>query len=326
MKRKIAFTIFILLILQISSDNINAYKETRLAYNVISQFDVANPPAFVILGDLQRTSFVEMIMGREQNDLERDLIVKEITKEKPLFTVLLGDMVFEGDSQKDWKYFDTLVYPLTSNKIALLPVLGNHEYWGNTLSGKSNIYSRFPHIENRHWYDQIYDSLALVFLDSNTPDMKRETWKKQQKWFEERLAMYDTSSAIKGVLVFAHHPPYTNSLVTSDEVTVQECFLPSFNKAKKTLAFITGHAHTYERFVVKGKQFIVSGGGGGPRVALNSNVGCHKDECKLPSKVRPFNYITADRNGEKLELLVKGLNKKEKDFFVIEKLSLDLFK
>ena len=49
-----------------------------------------------VVGDLQTTSFWELLIGRESNDRERELIVNQIVKEKPSMLIILGDMVFDG--------------------------------------------------------------------------------------------------------------------------------------------------------------------------------------------------------------------------------------
>jgi len=38
-----------------------------------------------------------------------------------------------------------------------------------------------------------------------------------------------------------------------------------FVRFRKTCFFFSGHSHTYERFKMGGKFFVVTGGGGGPR-------------------------------------------------------------
>jgi hypothetical protein len=42
-------------------------------------------------------------------------------------------------------------------------------------------------------------------------------------------------------------------------------FAEPFTRFRKTTLFFSGHSHSYERFQFRGKLFIVSGGGGGPR-------------------------------------------------------------
>lgn len=52
---------------------------------------------------------------------------------------------------------------------------------------------------------------------------------------------------------------------------------------------ISGHAHAYEHFVEQGVQFVVSGGGGGPRVKLREGSRAREDRFEGPSP-RPFHY------------------------------------
>src|SRR4051812_7769182 len=86
----------------------------------------------VVIGDTQRTSPIEELIGREQNEAARLALIAKIAKEEqPAFVVHLGDMVESGDSTEQWQYFDRLVSALTVRNVRILPVLGNHDYWGD---------------------------------------------------------------------------------------------------------------------------------------------------------------------------------------------------
>src|SRR5205823_2004623 len=96
-----------------------------------------------------------------------------------------------------------------------------------------------------------------------------------------------------------------------DEEYVQKAFLPGFYAARKTLAFITGHAHAYERFQERGRTFVVSGGGGGPRVKLLEGKDArHRDLFAGPSP-RPFHYLLIEQGNEGLDVAVRGFDKGE---------------
>ena len=269
------------------------------------------------VGDLQRTSVWEYIIGRESNDFERKEIIENISRQDPGAVVLLGDMVFEGDNIDHWKYFDSVMTPLTNMNIPVFPVIGNHEYWGKNRIALQYLTDRFPVLKVSHWYTERCDSVALIFLDSNNLEYSDKEWQSQIDWFKNKLLMYDNDPSILGILVFAHHPPYTNSLITGDEMQVQLGFVPAFDKSLKTMAFITGHAHTYERFIEKGKTFIVSGGGGGPRVLLKTGQNTHHDYYKGPSP-RPFNYLLINKEVDGLGITVKGVKKGSTEFFTME--------
>ncbi len=290
--------------------------ETKSGFDSVFTFK-GNVPPIAVVGDLQRTSIWELAIGREQNDLERKEIVDSISKQNEGLLVLLGDLVFEGSSKKHWKYFDSLFASVKKENIPVSMVLGNHEYFGKNYKALNNVKARFPRIGKQHWYAQIYDNLGLIYLDSNIDEYEDETWNKQIEWFSKMLNYFDEDSEIKGVLVFLHHPPYSNSLLTGDEISVQKSFVPEFLNAKKTLAMISGHAHTYERFHKDGKTFIVSGGGGGPRVKLDIDKDDHKDLYKGPSP-RPFNYLLINEKENGISITVKGLIKGEIKFRILE--------
>ena len=50
---------------------------------------------FAAVGDTQRTSFLECLIGREVNDEITPVIIKGIVGSKAKFLVFVGDMVFE---------------------------------------------------------------------------------------------------------------------------------------------------------------------------------------------------------------------------------------
>jgi Icc-related predicted phosphoesterase len=219
-----------------------------------------------VVGDLQRTSRAER--WRESNVGERERIVRQVASERPDFLVLLGDLVFRGSSRRDWREFESLMAPIREAGIPVLPILGNHDYWISRRAALANYFGCFPHLTGRRWYSAAYGPLGLVFLDSNRRFLSALRWREQVAWYECELERFENDRAVRGVLVFVHHPPYTNSTITSDEAHVQSFFVPAFQRASKTLAMLSGHVHSYERFARGGKTFLVAGGGGGPRARL----------------------------------------------------------
>jgi Icc-related predicted phosphoesterase len=280
-----------------------------------------NLGAIAVIGDLQRTSFLESLIFREQNDLERVHLINEISNENTAGVLILGDMVFDGSSQKDWRFFDTLIDPLKEKRLPIFPVVGNHEYWGNKLAAKNNLHQRFPKLQENHWYSFIHKNTAFIILDSNKDQYTNKKWDEQISWFKDVLLEYDLDPKINGILVFTHHPPFTNSTITGDEIDVQLAFIKHFNESTKTIAFISGHAHTYERFLKDDKTFIVSGGGGGPRVTLNTGPDFHKDLYDGPSP-RPFHYLLINPLKENLQITVKGVDKGSSKFYLMEEITL----
>lgn len=282
---------------------------------------ISSKKPIAIVGDLQKTSIWEILIGREQNNAERNKIIKNISDENLSALITLGDMVFYGADGDNWKSFDELISPLFDKKIPVFPVLGNHEYWGNNTRALNNLKARFLKFEEKTWYTKKYGNTVLIFLDSNKPDISSLKWYNEKKWFENILNFYDNDSSVKGIVVFIHHSPFSNSLLTGNNENVINDFVPAFTNSKKTLALISGHAHTYERFKIKNKTFIISGGGGGPRINLKVGKDCYNDFCKLPSP-RPFNYLLLNENESGIKITAKGLKKGSSKFFILDEVNL----
>lgn len=302
---KIKHLIILLLLITISIADVNA------------QTSSGTPKKIALVGDLQKTTTLEFLMAREENDAEREKIVKSISFEKPDLLVLLGDMVSDGSDPGEWKGFSLLIKPLRGLKIPIYPVLGNHEYWGPNVRALRLVSEQFPVLKDKHWYSVTYDSLGLIFLDSNNSEYTLSEWDTQRLWFENKIKEFDKDPAILGVFVFLHHPPYTNSTVVGDAIQVQLAFVPAFKAARKTIAMFSGHSHAFEKFFIDNKYFIVSGGGGGPRVKLKEGPQYHHDLCTLPSP-RPFNYVTLQRENHAIKFTVKGLEKGGTRIFIID--------
>lgn len=263
---------------------------------------------FAVLGDLQRTSRLEF--WRESNPEESRALVATIAARAPDFVVALGDLVFRGSSPRDWARVDALLAPLREAGAPVHPILGNHEYWLREGPALRNFFKRFPALGGRRWHAETYGSLGLLLLDSNEHDLGAEAWREQEAWLGETLGAFDADPAVAGVLAFSHHPPYTNSTVTGDAAHVQRAFVPPFAHAKKSLAMVSGHVHSFERFVRGGKTYLVAGGGGGPRVTLaRGEARRHRDDLYEGPAVRPFHFLECAPRAEGLHVEVVGLEK-----------------
>lgn len=261
----------------------------------------------VVLGDTQRTTWMEVLVGREQNDAARVALIQQIAAdERPAFVVHLGDMVATGGSAKDWQYYDRLMAPLTALGIRIYPVLGNHDYWGDDEAALRHARERYPELGSGGHHAIRHRSLGLIWLDSN---LEGAAASNQTAWFGRALASFDASPDVTAIVVFTHHPPYTNGKGRKPEPYVARRVLPPFFAARKTVAMMSGHVHGYERFQVGGRAFIVSGGGGGPRVTYA--VGA--DAPFAPAYVtgtgvrRPFNYVVIEPLSDALRFTVKCL-------------------
>lgn len=186
-----------------------------------------------------------------------------------------------------------------------------------------HFFARFPQLRGCHWHAVRYGPLAVVALDSNMRFLSRVSWERQRDWFAGELERADSDPEIRGVLVLVHHPPYTNSTVTQDEIHVQETFVPPFQRAGKTMAMLSGHVHSYERFFRSGKTYVVAGGGGGPRVRLaEGGRRRHEDDLFEGPAVRHFHYLLCSLGDDGIGVAMKGIPKGGRDFEPLDRFSL----
>jgi 3',5'-cyclic AMP phosphodiesterase CpdA len=279
---------------------------------------------FAAIGDLQDTSHLEF--WREDNRAERALLVRRIAEEKPEFVVLLGDLVFDGSSPRHWRRFDELVAPIRAAGVPMVPILGNHDYWWGKSKNLRHYRERFPELEGHRWHRRRFESLELVFLDSNAAAQSAADRQEQLKWFSGVLRAADGDTSCRGTLVFVHHPPFTNSAVTRGNDWVRRSFVEPFVSATKTRAMLSGHVHSYERFEHGGKTFVVSGGGGGPRVRLVAEDRTRHRDLYRPasSSRRPCHYLSVALSVGSLSIEAIGIEKGGRSFGAMESFELKL--
>ena len=271
------------------------------------------------MGDLQRTSRLEF--WRRAHDPERNRIVAAIANDRPDLLILLGDLVFQGSSPAHWQRFDRLLAPVRAAGIETVPVIGNHEYRGGG-AGVGHLFTRVPNLGDKRWRELRREGLALVLLDDNRKHLGGTAFAEEMTWYRERLAGADADPTVRGVLVFTHHPPWTNAWVLSDNRVTTEHVLPPFLAAKKTLALLSGHAHTYERFETAGKTLLVTGGGGGPPMRLRRGRWRRHEDRAPGGAVRGYHYLTITARGDGLEVAVRGLARDASEFREVERLTL----
>ena len=272
----------------------------------------------VVVGDLQRTAPL-LELWREKNDEERARVVSAIAEELPDLLVITGDCVFDGASGAEWTAFDRLTAPLRATGVPAVSAFGNHEYWGGRDEADAHLFPRFPLDAGHHWLAIAFGPLRVVVLDSNVDGLGDADWSSQLAWYGAALRAFDADPGVRGVLVAFHHAPQSNSTVTGDDPRVQRDLVPPFARARKTLAMLNGHVHSYERFARDGKTYVVSGGGGGPRALLETGAARrHPDDLYDGPALRDFNFTTYTFTERGLSAVVRGLARGATTWTVID--------
>lgn len=268
---------------------------------------------FIFIGDTQHIGFWESLYWDywgEHNQDKTKLMLNEIARKEPAFLLHLGDMTKDGSDKKAWKDFDQDNSLILDKNIPYYPVWGNHDYWGSEEDLFMNAEKRFPGLKNKRYYSLIFSNIGLIIINTNFDELSDEENSRQRDWFINLLEEFENNSAIKGVIVAGHHPPFTNSKIVSPNKEVQKNFVNPFLKRKKTILFLSGHCHSYEKFNIDGKYFVISGGGGGPRQKLEINKGKRKYKDLFNGETkRFFHFCEAVINNKKLSIYAVKLNK-----------------
>jgi len=272
----------------------------------VSARSLGTPGTFraLVVGDTQRVMPIERIVHvRDTNDAGRAAVARAMLAEVCDVKVHLGDLVGTVGSARDWARFDSHYPPDVFGSDNWLVCRGNHDCSGLFLGKDREFAQRYPDSIGRlRVFD--FDFIRLVLLDTNAAVCQPTLWEQQRAEFVSVLRQADSESAIQHVLVFGHHPPMTNGrwIRSRANRTVRATFFEPFLACRKTRAFFAGHVHGYERFVVDHRVFIVSGGGGGPRVPH-----LHGTERRHPSDVdiddpHPLHYLRLNCTPERVSI------------------------
>jgi len=220
------------------------------------------PFRFVVYGDT-----------RSQPDVHCR-VIEQIVREKPAIVLHTGDLVDDGLEPDLWptEFFGPAA-PLLS-KVALFPVLGNHE------ENSPLYYNLFDLPNNERYYSFDYGQVHFVMLDSNKPEFpdrhRREArvidkyrqildefQNRQLDWLRKDLVAHRDAR----LTVVCLHSPLYSSVDERDRLgdygRMRE-WLQATLEDNGVDAVFSGHDHFYQRHVVNGVQYVVTGGGGAP--------------------------------------------------------------
>jgi len=259
------------------------------------------------VSDTQQPMLVEKLWLKSNNNLKATAgIFANILKEKPAHLYMLGDVVGLGSSRRKWKNVDMFLDSCRKSGTGVCGVLGNHEVMGRRKKkGEANFQKRFP-MNVRTGYVSVTDSVAVVLLNSNFRKLSAADVAAQKEWYKQTMTSLDAADSIRAVIVCCHHAPFTNSKIVGCSHKVQDYFVEDYISSKKAQLFITGHAHAFEHFKVKGKDFVVIGGGGGLNQPLKKDGKSFTDVAT--GYKPPFHYLSVQRTGDLLSVTSHAIN------------------
>ena len=193
------------------------------------------------------------------NPADHLAVVHRILEHNPDLIVNAGDLVADGRVLSQWDTFFQTTAEILKD-VPYYPVLGNHE------RNAAHYYDLFSlpqggGRQGEQWYSFDYGNVHFVCLDSNARSSAE-----QLAWLEDDLA--HAANNAQWIFVFFHHPPYSSGN-HGGRADVLLPWLDAFERYGVDIVF-NGHDHTYERSVRRGIWYLVTGGGGAPRYAVNS--------------------------------------------------------
>lgn len=206
--------------------------------------------------------FGDMGTGRRDQKKVAEAMAARARAEPIDFMITTGDNFYpSGVTAADdpkWDAYIWKVYDQESLNVPIYPSLGNHDHQGKVQAqvehSKRNPRWRLPATYHTYTIPLGPDASAQFFvLDTQT------LGDEQVAWLDRELA----ASKATWKLVYGHFPLYSHSIRGHSGGMIRR-LEPTLVKHQVDL-YLAGHDHTLEMLKpVKGVNYVVSGGGGGP--------------------------------------------------------------
>ena len=185
-----------------------------------------------------------------------------------------------------WMTNYELIYSHPELQIEWCPVLGNHEYRGNTqavidYSGISRRWS-MP----ARYYTRIFNNdgtrVKVVFIDTapvidkyredsaEYPDASKQDMEAQLRWLDNELSRDDKAD---WTIVAGHHPIYAQTPKQSSERDDMQSRVDPILRKHKVDMYICGHIHNFQHIRTNGSDYIVNTSGSLSRQDVSATDG-----------------------------------------------------
>ena len=226
----------------------------------------------LVANDLGRNGYYEQKpiaerMGKMAGELEVEAVLA------------LGDihhfMGVESVNDPLWMTNYELIYSHPELQIPWYPILGNHEYRGNTQAvlDYSNVSRRWQ--MPARYYSKVFEedgaTLRVVFIDTTPligkyhkdsldyPSVPQQDAKKQLAWLEEELS----DAKEDWVVVVGHHPIYAHTTKSESERKDMQKRVDPILRRHNVDMYICGHIHNFQHIKPQGTSidYVVNSAG-----------------------------------------------------------------
>lgn len=236
----------------------------------------------------------------------------------PEAVLALGDTHHYGgvNSVSDplWMTNFELIYSHPELMVNWYPILGNHEYRGDSQAviDYSDISRRWE--MPARYYSKSFDgdntTVKVVFIDTTPlidkyrskadtyPDVAAQDMGEELKWLDDTL----TSAEEDWVIVVGHHPIYASTDKPESERTDMQKRIDTILRKHNVDMYICGHLHNFQhlRHPDSDIDYIVNTSGSKSREPGKT------DDTVFASDVSGFSVLTADKKTLKLYMLDKN--------------------
>lgn len=179
-----------------------------------------------------------------------------------------------------WMTNFELIYPHPELMLDWYPVLGNHEYRGNTQAVLD--YSRVSRrwVMPARYYTMVKQvdektAVRLIFIDT-TPLIKKYLTQKESYpdacMQDDKAQLHFIDSVLsvskeKWTIVFGHHPVYAQTTKVENERLDMQAKLDPLLRKHKVDYYVCGHIHNFQHITKPGSpvNYIVNSSGSGSR-------------------------------------------------------------
>ena len=267
----------------------NGYYDQKPIASLMGEMaEVVGPEAILALGDVHHFNGVASV-----ND--------------PLWRTNYEDIYSHPELMIDW-----------------FPVLGNHEYRGNTQAVMDYSMVSRRWMSGERYYSRTFVkkgvSVRVVFLDTTPligryqkendeyPDACQQDVDGQLRWFEKTL----TEATDDWVIVVGHHPIYAETSKNKEERDdMQARLLPILKSHKNVSLYVCGHIHNFQHIKMQGDDidYVVNSAGALARKvkATEGTVFCSPEPgfSVLSATKSALSLFMIDKNGQVLHEVKK---------------------
>lgn len=278
---------------------------------------------FIIATDLGRNGHYDQKPIAEQ----MGLLAEEIDIE---FVIASGD-VFHYDGVQSvndplWLTNFELIYSHPELQVEWYPLLGNHEYRGNTQAviDYSQISRRWCMPDR--YYAQSYEldngaSLRIVYIDTpplidkyrnsnKYPDADKQDLEKQLAWIDSTL----NASTETWKIVVGHHPVFAETPKDDNERADMQARMAPLLKKHHVDYYICGHIHNFQHLRIDGydTDFVVNSSASLSRKvnAIEGTVFCSPESgfSVMSATDTTLNLYLLNKNAELVHTVTRSKN------------------